>query len=73
MDDSFIIYIGFYAILILTDLIPDIKSKDKKALWVLIPIFIVTFVVNILNSLGMIPLGIHDGIDQILKSTMYMK
>lgn len=73
MDESLIIYLGFYTLLIFTDLIPAIKKKDKTALWVFIPVFAVTLAANIMASMGFSLPSINDGIKQILQTTLHMK
>ncbi|NLJ30270.1 MAG: hypothetical protein GX424_01470 [Clostridiales bacterium] len=72
MDESFIIYIGFYVLLIFTDLIPDIRKKDKKSLWIFIPVFIATLTMNIMSAAGFSFPSINQPIIQILKNTLHM-
>jgi hypothetical protein len=50
--DSFVIFIILYIILIVFDLIPLIKKKNKKALYVSVPIYLLTITVNSMSSLG---------------------
>lgn len=73
MDESLIIYLGLYTVLIFTDLIPAIKRKDKTALWVFIPIFAVTLAANLMGAMGFFLPSINDGIKQILQTTLHMK
>lgn len=73
MDESLIIYLGLYTVLIFTDLLPAIKKKDKTALWVFIPVFAVTLAANIMASMGFSLPSINDEIKQILQTTLHMK
>lgn len=46
------IYSALYILIFAFDIVPLIKSKRKKSLWVYLPIFAVTLAVNILFSIG---------------------
>ena len=47
------LFLLIYAAVIFFELIPMIKKKDKKALWIYIPVLIITLTVNILHGAGM--------------------
>lgn len=50
--DSVLIFLFLYAILLLADLIPTIRKKKKKALYFYIPVFLLTLVINLMQSFG---------------------
>lgn len=49
---SAIFYIILYIVIIIFDVIPFIKNKDKKVLYIYMPILLVTLTINILYGFG---------------------
>ena len=69
-----ILITGFlYAFLIIFDLIPLIKKKDKKALFLSIPIYLVTLTVNVMSGLGVKFPYINDMITRMITSIFHMQ
>jgi len=61
--------IGFlYTILICIDLIPLIKKKNKKALFLSIPVYLLTLIVNVLEGFDIDFPPINAMITQIITS-----
>jgi len=50
--DSIVVVLVLYGIFILIDLIPLMKKKKKKALYLSIPIYLLTLIVNLMSGLG---------------------
>ncbi len=51
--DQLIIILILYTSLIFIDLIPTIKSGPKKTLLLTIPVYLITFAINVMVSFGM--------------------
>lgn len=68
-----LICLFLYGILIVADIIPAIKQKDKKALYVSIPIYFITLVLNVLLAFGVILPSPNKAIEGILISMFHMK
>lgn len=66
--DSILVFIVLYAILLFADLIPLIKNKDKKALYLSIPVYLITLTANFLVSLNLINLNLSQIITRIISS-----
>lgn len=66
--DVLIVILFLYAFLIIFDLIPYIKKKDKKVILLSVPIYLFTLVVDIMANSGTKFPYINDIITQILKS-----
>lgn len=65
--------LGFlYAFLICFDLIPLIKKKDKKALFLNVPVYLLTLTVNVMVAFGFKFFPINDMIKQIITSIIPM-
>ncbi len=62
-----------YGILIVADIIPSIKKKDKKTLYVSIPIYAITLVLNILIGLGVQLPSPNKAIESFLTSIFQIK
>jgi len=50
--DSIAVVLVLYGIFIFIDLIPLIKKKKKKVLYLSIPIYLLTFIINLMSGLG---------------------
>lgn len=50
--DTILIFLFFYAIVLFVDLIPLIRKKEKKSLYLSIPVFLLTLAVNVMAGLG---------------------
>jgi len=50
--DSISVVLVLYAILIFIDLTPLIKKKKRKALYLSIPVYLLTLTVNLMSGLG---------------------
>lgn len=50
--ESMVVFLILYSILIVFDLIPMIRKKDKKALFVAVPVYILTLTADIMLSFG---------------------
>jgi hypothetical protein len=68
-----VIIVLLYAFLICFDLIPVIKKKEKKALFLSIPVYILTLVINIMTGLGFNFPPINDMITQMITSIFHMQ
>lgn len=55
-----------YAILLATDIVPLIKKKEKKALYISIPVYAVTFAVNVLIGLRVHIISLGELTDRIM-------
>lgn len=62
-----------YGILFVADIIPSIKKKDKKTLYVSIPIYAITLVLNILIGLGVQLPSPNKAIEGFLTSIFHIK
>ena len=66
--------IGFlYVFLLFSDLIPLIKKKEKKALFVSIPVYVLTLTINVMVAMGFAFPPINDMITQMIKSIFHMQ
>ena len=64
---------GFlYAFLICFDLIPLIKKKDKKALFLSVPVYLLTLTVNVMIGFGFSFPPLSDMITQMITSIFPM-
>ncbi len=68
---SMIVFLVLYAILIVFDLIPVFKKKDKKALWFSVPVYLITLTVNIMTSFGVDMMSPNKIISQIISSIFH--
>ena len=48
-----VIYLALYLSVFIFDILPLVKAKRKKTLFVYLPVFLLTLTVNILYALGM--------------------
>ena len=62
-----------YVILIFADIIPIIKKGQRKPLWFSIPVYLVTFVLNILVGLGVKIVSPGDIIVQFINTALKLK
>jgi hypothetical protein len=62
-----------YVFLICVDLIPMIKKKEKKALFLSIPVYMLTLAVNVMVGLGINLPPFNDMITQMIKSIFHMQ
>ena len=67
------ICVVLYIILIFADLVPIIKKGQRKSLWFSIPIYLFTFVLNILLGLGVKIISPNDIIEQIINYVFNIK
>jgi low affinity Fe/Cu permease len=68
-----LICIFFYIILVFADLMPLFKKKDKKTLYVSVPIYIVTLILNVLIGLNVGITGLNMMIADMIKSIFHMQ
>ncbi|MDF1495293.1 hypothetical protein [Caproiciproducens sp. CPB-2] len=68
---SMIVFLILYAILIVFDLIPVLKKRDKKALWFSIPVYLITLTANIMLSFSADITGSNKIISQIISSIFH--
>ncbi|HEX2986510.1 MAG TPA: hypothetical protein VHO71_06835 [Caproiciproducens sp.] len=66
--DVLIIIVFLYAFLIVFDLVPYIKKKDKKVILLSVPIYLFTLVIDIMANFGTKFPYINDIITQIIKT-----
>lgn len=66
--DVLIIIIFLYTFLIIFDLIPYIKKKDKKVILLSVPIYLFTLVISIMSNLNQKFTYLNDFITQIVKA-----
>jgi hypothetical protein len=66
--DVLIIIVFLYAFLIIFDLVPYIKKKDKKVILLSVPIYLFTLVIDIMANFGTKFPYINDIITQIIKT-----
>jgi hypothetical protein len=66
--DVLVIIVFLYAFLIVFDLVPYIKKKDKKVILLSVPIYLFTLAIDIMANFGTKFTYINDIITQILKS-----
>lgn len=72
MDQTWV-FLFLYTVLILFDLIPAMKKKDKKALYVSIPIYLLTLTVNLMSSFGFSFPALNPIIGQFIQSIFHMQ
>lgn len=68
-----LICLFLYGILIVADIIPAIKQKDKKTLYVSIPIYSITLILNVLLAFGIMLPSPNKAIESLLKLMFHMK
>lgn len=68
-----LICVFFYIILFFADLMPLFKKKDKKSLYVSVPIYIVTLILNVLIGLNVGITGLNMMIADMIKSIFHMQ
>ncbi len=68
---SMVVFLILYAILIVFDLIPVFKKKDKKAAWFTVPVYLITLTVNIMMSFGVDITSPNKIISQIISSIFH--
>ncbi len=71
--DTALIYLFFYAFLLIVDLIPLMKRKEKKVLYLSIPIFLLTLVINLMASFGVQFPALSPMIGQLVKFIFHMQ
>ena len=67
-----LIYLFLYVLFFFIDLLPLIRKKEKKALFIYIPIFILTFAADIMISFAF-KLPTIDVITQKILQTLHMQ
>ena len=63
-----IIFVFLFLFFVVTDLIPQLRRKDKKALWFSIPVYAAVFIANILIGLGFSLISPNDVIIRLISS-----
>jgi hypothetical protein len=73
MFDLLVINVIIYALFIGFDLVPKIRNKDIKSLWFSIPVYLITFAVNMMINLGMELPRVNEFIKQLIITTFHMQ
>lgn len=73
MFELLLINVIIYALFIGFDLVPKIRNKDKKTLWVSIPVYLITFAINTMINLGVEMPNVNELIKQLIMTTFHMQ
>lgn len=71
--DLFLIFAFLYFVLIIADLIPTIRKKDKKALFISIPVYLITIALNFMIALGIQLPKVNLALKQLISSIFHMQ
>lgn len=64
--EIFVIFGCFYATLIVLDLIPTIRKKDKKTLFFSIPVYLVTLTISMMIAAGIEMPNLNQAIQSMI-------
>lgn len=71
MNAVFVVIL-FYIVLVVVDLIPLLKNKKRKKLYLIIPVYLITLTLNIIYSLGGDLIYVGPLIQELIKSIFHL-